>query len=75
MDSELQAAIDVFEIQRGAKMYPGERLIVAAARKVANIDYEAAERMYAKTYRSSWQNVHGAVAQAIVDAALGIGGS
>ena len=41
MDSELQAALDVFETQRGAKMYPGERLIVKAARKVANPDIEA----------------------------------
>ena len=38
MDSELQDAIDVFETQRGAKMYPGERLIVDAARKALDIE-------------------------------------
>ena len=36
MDSELDEAIGVFEMQRGAKIYPGERLILEAARKVAN---------------------------------------
>ncbi len=37
MDSELQKAIDIFEMQRGAKMYPGERLIVEAARDAAKM--------------------------------------
>ncbi len=37
MDSELLEAIDVFETQRGYKMYPGERLIVKAAKKYANL--------------------------------------
>ena len=36
--SDLQDALDVFETQRGDKIYPGERLIVAAARRVANLD-------------------------------------
>jgi len=33
--STLTDALDVFELQRGDKMYPGERLIVDAARRMA----------------------------------------
>ncbi len=41
--SELTDAINVFETQRGPNMYPGERLILEAARRYANLDYKAAQ--------------------------------
>ena len=50
---DLEHDIAIFVMQRGDKMYPGEKNIVEAARRVANPDFDAIDKS-ADEYAKLW---------------------